>query len=748
KLDRFVALKFLPDNLTTSESERQRFIHEAKAASSLDHPHICTIYEIDETPEGRVFIAMAIYEGTTVDRKIEHAPLKIDEAVDIAIQVAEGLHAAHENKIVHRDIKSSNIMVTTKGQAKIMDFGLAKKPGQTLLTKAGSTVGTVPCMSPEQARGETVDHRTDIWSLGVVLYEMIAGRLPFQSEYNEAIVYSILNEQPKPLTALRSDVPMELERIVGKAMQKDGSERYQGTGDILVDLRSLRKEIQSGTMTAAPVMAKPLQRSRAYLFGGIGALVFLALVGLYVFLSPEAVSVDLKSIAVLPFQNLGVGQDLDFLQLALADEIATTLSYTPNLIIRPSASTRRYAGSDVDPQTAGIELGVVTAVTGHFAREGDQLRVTLQAIDVKNNRVLWGETVRTMASDWISMEEEIQSRIRQGLIPKLGLIASPADVGTRPQNAEAYELFLRSVVFPNTENKQAIALLERAVLLDAHYASTWAALGKRYHWYASFEDGGEDSYRRAERSFQHALTLDPNLVDAARGLISLTVETGQLITAYDRAQDLVRRRQDHPLAHLSLAYVFRFAGMHSEAARECESARALDPNEPALRGCGFAFMMAGDYERALSFWKMGPETEWSNNGMVFVLLRQGKYEDALRITEKLVQNPTWPARFVHAYLRKRPAAEVKRLADEYVRTSLRVRRDPDSAYLDGSLLAFCGQKSAALELLRIAVEGNFCMGELLDNDPLLENVRSTPEFAAIRAAGFECRKKFLEHRGR
>ncbi|MEX2117514.1 MAG: protein kinase [Bacteroidota bacterium] len=744
KLDRLVALKFLPPHLAADEQDKKRFIHEAKAASVLDHPNICNVHEIDETPDGQLFIVMALYEGTALNKKIEQAPLTIEETLNIAIQTAEGLQAAHEKGIAHRDIKSSNVMITEKGRAVVMDFGLARTTGATKLTKKGATLGTVPYMSPEQARGEKVDHRTDIWSLGVVLYEMMIGRMPFRGDYSEAIVYQILNEEPEAITSMRSNVPMEFERIVKKAMQKDCNLRYQRVEEMLVDLRAVKKETESGVSKTKPIPARSRKRNRLVVTAGLAAGLLVIVIAGYILLSREPT--EKNSIAVLPFQNLGGGQKMDFLRLALADEITTTLSYTHNLAVRPSASTRKYAGPDVDPQFAGRELGVVTIITGQFLRGSDGFRVSLEAIDVKNNQLLWRETVRAQEQDWIGMEEQIRNRVRQRLIPALGLAASPDEEGARPTNAEAYELHMRSVAYPNSENKQAIAMLQRAVLLDPGYASAWAALGQRYNWSAAYEDGSDKAYEQAKQAYRHALELDPNMVLAARGLIALTVESGQLAEAYDMAQDLLRRRPENALAHYSLSYVFRFAGLLAEAAQECETARALDPQEGGLRACGFAFMMAGDYERSLSFWAIGPETEWSNNAISLVLLRQGKYDEVLRITSKLAQNPTWPARFVDAYLQKKSASEVKKHADEYIRNTLRLRRDPESAYLDGALLAFCDQRVAALQLLRLAVNGNFCMADALDTDPLLENVRSTPEFAEIRAAANECQKKLLTHR--
>lgn len=279
KLNRTVALKFLPRNVALSEDDRKRFILEAQAASALDHSNICTIYEINETPDGNLYIVMPAYEGIPLDKRIEQGPLPIAEAIDIAIQIADGLQAAHEKGVVHRDIKCSNIFITKKGQVKIMDFGLARSVGMTQVTKTGTTLGTVPYMSPEQARGETVDQRTDIWALGVVLYEMISGRLPFQSEYSEAIVYSILNEDPEPLTGLRSNVPMEVERIVRKAMQKGMRDRYQRIDEMVTDLSVLKRDTVVGTVKIPAQKSKKFNRNIA-----IVPIVLLLMAGILYFL--------------------------------------------------------------------------------------------------------------------------------------------------------------------------------------------------------------------------------------------------------------------------------------------------------------------------------------------------------------------------------------------------------------------------------------------------------------------------------
>jgi len=279
KLDRLVALKFLPPDLTRDPEAKQRFIHEAKAASALQHSSICVVYDIDETSDGQVFICMEYLAGETLKQKIERGPLKIEEAIDIAIQVALGLTKAHEHGIVHRDIKSANILLTKDGVAKIVDFGLAKFTGRTVLTKAGTTVGTIAYMSPEQTKGDSVDHRTDIWSLGVEIYEMVTGQMPFKGDYDNAVMYSIANIDPEPLTALRTGVPMELEYIVTKALRKKREHRYQHINNMLVDLRVLKSDVPHMTTSSPDIRlsqpARRVSRWRLFCFVGLELPVWL-----------------------------------------------------------------------------------------------------------------------------------------------------------------------------------------------------------------------------------------------------------------------------------------------------------------------------------------------------------------------------------------------------------------------------------------------------------------------------------------
>jgi TolB-like protein len=451
-----------------------------------------------------------------------------------------------------------------------------------------------------------------------------------------------------------------------------------------------------------------------------------------------------RTIAVLPFQNLGGDASQDYLRLALPDEVITTLSYIPTLAIRPFATTQKYANGNVDPQAAGRELRVSEVLTGHFQKEGDQLRVTLEVVDAESNRLLWRDTSSAGAADLIGLREQISSRLRQGLFPLLGAPASGADAATRPKNAEAYDLYLRSKPFTSDPepNKEALVMLERSVGLDPDYAPAWAALGLRYYYAVSFGESSPEFLERAGSAAQKALALDPNLTEASVRLIVLSTESGNLEDAYAKAKDLVRRRPQDAHAHFSLGYVLRYAGLMDESARECEAARALDPHNRFFRSCGFLFMQRGDYARAREFARLDAGSAWSKNVEADVLLREGKRETALAGVRMDSNLPVGG----YAVLLAGPGAERDRLAAAAEAKAMS-DRDPENKYYAAGHLALAGYPDAALRLLRKAVEDNYLVHEALDRDPLFETIRKAPEFAAIKAESVRRQKEFLAKRG-
>jgi TolB-like protein/Tfp pilus assembly protein PilF len=463
-----------------------------------------------------------------------------------------------------------------------------------------------------------------------------------------------------------------------------------------------------------------------------------------------------QPIAVLPLQNTSAAKDLDFLRLGLADDIATTLSNYPSLSIRPFAATSRYAGPDIDLQKTARELRVADLVTGHFLVTGENVEVNLEAIDAGDNRVLWRVTLRGTARDLTGLQGQIAFRVRQGLIPALGVNAGPGASSNTSHNAEAYELYLRAMSDEDStnsqgssfasENKNAIRLLQRAVALDPGYASAWAALGHMYYYDSGLGEGGEASRLRSKAALQRAVALDPSRIEAASDLINMESEEGDLNQAYDDIANLLHQRPDSGAVHLVHSYVLWYAGLLGEAESECEKTRSLDAGTQDLASCGHVFIALGKYDRAREYFQLQSGTEYEKAGRVELQLREGKYSEALQDLKSLPTTDFFGRRLLEPCLQHQFRSAKEGVAAEQERSALMADHDPFPKYLMAAWDSLCGQPVLAVRELRLAILQNYCAYPQMETDPLLAKVRAMPEFAEMRSLGIACQQRFLEHR--
>ncbi len=652
KLQRKVALKFLPRELTRDEEAKQRFVQEAQAAAALDHPNICTVYEIDdaklapaEAGEEQTFISMAYIEGQSLKDKIKSGPMEFGEALEIAVQVSEGLQEAHEKGIIHRDIKPGNILITGKSQAKIMDFGLAKIEWGVDLTKTATIMGTVAYMSPEQARGEQIDHRTDIWSFGAMLYEMLTGKRPFKSHPDQAAIYEILHEDPQPITSLREELPVEIEKIINKSLEKNPAIRYQKINNVLADLKSLRKKIEDGAVEMRPPELKP-------------------------------------SIAVMPFLDMSPQRDQEYFCDGIAEELINALTHVKDLHVVARTSAFSFKEEKLDVRDIGKRLNVKTVLEGSIRKAGNRVRITSQLINVEDGYHLWSEKFDREMEDIFAIQDEISMSIVESLKVKLLKREKAAIEKRHADDPEAYNLYLKGLHFgskptPEAFNK-ALEYHRKAIDKDPNFALPYAAMANIYASFGALSLLPPlEVLPKAKAALKRAMELDDSLSEAqAEAAFSafwfewdwkaaetyfrraLSINPGNAFChAFYAWFNLAMGRPDEAVSEIKKAqeldplmsafYAFgtgihRIIGKLDEAIDQFNKAIELDPNSGlAYFHVGAAYLAKGMMEEAVSHLQkslnLTPYSGWAESCLVDVYLQQGKGREAERLLEQLLE---------------------------------------------------------------------------------------------------------------
>jgi len=772
KLNRTAVIKILPPELTQKTANFKRFEREAQLCSQLDHPNICTIYDF-HSADGVFYIAMQYVDGKNVRQLVSGRPLELRSALSIAIQVTDALAYAHSKNIIHRDIKAGNVMVTESGQVKILDFGLAKLMedetvgenrgvDRTQITELGIPYGTATYAAPEQAKGERADHRSDIFSTGVLLYEMLTGIWAFQGKTVIDVRHQVLYGTPKTLAEMRKDsLPPELQQIINKAIAKDPKDRYQKIATMRDELRAVLQRVAGPQVmpgdTYAPGHAdgSAVKRVLNWFTGkstpessSVGRTPSTSSPSFTPDISMTATGSEKKSVAILPFQNLGRDPESSFYEFALADAVITELAQVRSIIVRPSSVIAKYQGKEMDPREAGKELRVHAVLSAGFLRAGEKLRVTAQLLDVESGDILWSDRIDAEGSDILALQDGIAQRILEGL--RLELTDLEAEkLGKRAtDNPEAWEEYLRGrdnfgrFIFRTLDAEDcdaAIANFKHAIELDPHFALAYSGLGACYANRVFKGLGEPEDYTYAEAAFSKAFFYDQNVVEARVLMVMIYMARGEKKKARSEIELLQKQFPNDAVLYFAKGVMHRLDGEYEESLKAFEKLTRLDPAARAVAAYNRAriFIYKRDFERALEELDKGVKVE-PNHPMLKIFRSgvyyyQGKYDDAINlIASVLKEHPRMDGiRPLYAeYLAGagRPDEAKAQLTDDALAIS---RSDHDMAYWVGSTYALLGDKDLAFKWLGKAIKLGNENKPHFERDTNLVSLRDDPRWLEL-----------------